>query len=627
MTDIVKRHPLHRSLWVKCLAASFLLHAIFLFVFLQYPFILTHPLHSLFIKSQPTPKWIQSDSEEPLLSDNVLEEAFEELVVSFASDEPEEMQMPAAALSPSLENNLLPHTLSESVVLLSVPSDPLLLDQTFETRFPQHEANPISLANPILEENQPSRASLDNVLVPFVSLIDIPQISQEKDFFEPFSENDVLSISDHETAPVLETIRPLNFQDRAPQKAMIVSVHSDLTPLESMTYFSDARFTRIDSFSYASSSESPPSISQVPPYAELNFSDIEEYLPEQIISSVQWNDSFDLGVRFFPEDDGYVFCLSLSPKYDLQSERMRQNLYFLIDASSGVEKHKLAIFKRSVLKALSTLEPGDTFNIILLDKKITKLSNHNLSYSLKSLHAAEDFLKKPQDRPLFSSFNLFQCLTNIMDQIQDDGEIHTAILLTNGHTSLNFQNQKNQLNQYLDKNNGKVSLYTAAVGQNNNIVHLDMLSSLSGGKLLYSDTNASFPRKLSTFIKSLRSPLAKDIILTVQASDPKANFSLLPISSQLPNLYNNEPYVVMGKIDRLCDLSFVLQGKHDDEWVYISKTIHFEEGEKAEGSLKKEWKVRQATEQYDLFLKEAKGKHLKEAKELLKAVYGRAFNE
>ncbi len=358
--------------------------------------------------------------------------------------------------------------------------------------------------------------------------------------------------------------------------------------------------------------------------APISLSEINDYLPEELIAAIEWNNDFDITASLFPDQEGYVFSLAVTPKEDLSKLQIKQNFYFLIDNSSEVENHKLSVFKRSVLKALTALQQGDSFNIFLIDKKTTKLSPANLFVSPQNIRLAEAFLEnKRGERPLFSSLDLKKNLEELLASIDTEDEVHTAILLSNGKSTL----PPTDLSLFLKKNGGKLNIFTAAVGQNNQLTFLDMISAFCGGALFYSETNASFPRKLSLFVKSLHAPLAKNLSLSVHATLPNAGLELASMSSQMPNLYNKEPFIIMGKIDRLCDLDLVLQGNSAEDQIFLKKVIHFEEAEAPGNSIKKQWLIHQKGSFYEKFLKEAKPVYLKNAKEILKAIHGRAFGE
>ncbi|MBM3207971.1 MAG: VWA domain-containing protein, partial [Chlamydiae bacterium] len=343
---------------------------------------------------------------------------------------------------------------------------------------------------------------------------------------------------------------------------------------------------------------------------------------------VSWNESFDINVKISSPSNqsGYVFSISIDPKQNMAYEKIPQNFYFLIDSSHTVDRHKFSLYKRAVTKALSSLREGDRFNIIVLDKKLSRLSNKTIVYNIRSQQLAEDFIDKVSHNNIITSANLLDSLEKISSFIQNDDEMHTAILLTTGQVNQSLKNQQKSFKTFIEKNSNKFSLYAAAVGNKNNLVNLDMLCNLSGGRLLYSDTNASFPRKLASMIKTLRFPIAKDVKVTAVATNAKARLNLVSNQNHLPPFYANEPYTIIGNIERLCDINLTIEAKHDDEWVCIQKTISFNDAVVDE-KLVKQWNKAIVTAEYESFLKEPKGKHIKKAKEILQDTYGRSALE
>lgn len=611
------------SLWVKCLIASLGLHGVALYLWVKHPLLFTNSLGSLFHKTQPSPEPILQQEDLAALEDVVLESFLEEFFLNtdLKIDELNFISSSLVKQNPIQENTpaLTEHPTSKNLPLLEesrLNSSLFLAFDPFSTSL-----SPEQLASNSLEKLESEYAPLivqQKTDYPFPHIPtfqeqitgdkiigNIPSLSSTASK-EDFSWEQNLSLLSKQPTQKLRENRPtLQLKEKAPFG--IPSQSSKLSLVESSSF----------SLPIESSIELP--------IAKL--ANIDDYLPSQTLYSLQWHDSFHIEPSFFPDEDGYVFFVTVTPKQSLEAQRIKQNIYILIDISSEIEKHKLAVFKKSAIKALSSLQSGDNFNIFLLDKTITAFSPYSCPFSLQNIRKAEQFLEKKQERNIFSSFDILEGLKETFSMIQTDEEVHTAILLTNGKFSNSFSSQQKAINHLLEKNNGKIHLFTAAVGKNNNIVNLDMLSTLCGGKLLYSDTNASFPRKLGAFIKTMQAPLAKDITLSIRPKDSKAELTLLSKKLQTPHLYSQEPFVISGKINRLCDLCITLEGKNEDGWVVINKEISFEAATEASGSLKKSWALNQAFPLYEKFLKDSKSIHLKEAKEILESAHGRVLGE
>ncbi|HSX04316.1 MAG TPA: hypothetical protein VLG76_06265 [Rhabdochlamydiaceae bacterium] len=355
------------------------------------------------------------------------------------------------------------------------------------------------------------------------------------------------------------------------------------------------------------------------PVADAKLPDIEYYGLSTFTNALLWEEEIHVDVSYTldPEAHKYIFSLVVNPDFDLEAEPLQQNFYFIIDRSNSVKKQRFNGYKRAVQRALSALQEGDKFNIHIIDKTISRLSEKNLFVSAKNLKLAEEFLEKEDYKPFFSGNDLYTSLDRIFSFAQTSDELHSAVLISDGNTLLSSVKQKKAILNWAEKNKGKLNLYTATSGQGNNLVLLDLLSYATSGKLLYSDTNASFPRKLVKLVKDLHDPMVKEVSIDAVANERGNNISIYPSKTILPPLHVKKPFVVVGTIDDLEDFTLFIQGRNRGRWLNIKKTISFKDASKGGRSLEKLWAFTQANLCYDQFLKEGKNTHLKEAKKIL----------
>jgi hypothetical protein len=616
MIQLFFKRLLNRSLLIKCLGISVAIHIVGIYIWIKHPILVKQYFPFLFSTKEAPLQEV--DSRMAFITDTALEDFFKDFFPATASAED----------SSILKQNLLPslqatktETISDPIIQITAHS-PLAIDQPLPS-------DPIELFS-ITPTQSPDLEYVASSIHPF-----LPLSAQEKNILHSFPtldfgappalENDTLNLA-LIYFPTTQKDSPSTFGSylQTAPTPLLEEKYSFITQEAPSTLFALPHVSEknLETSSFA------PTLSTKDPSALLSsasLSSIDDYLSTQILYNMQWNDSFSVTPSFFTDEEGYVFSLAVSPKEALSSQVVKQNVYFLIDVSSEIENHKINVFKRSVLKALSSLQSGDYFNIFLLDKKIISFSPNSVPFSFQNLRLAEEFLEKKRERAFFTSFDLFQSLASTLDQIESSEEMHTAILLSNGKFSSSYL--RKHMGNFLEKNQGKISLFSAGVGKNNDLVHLDMISSLAGGKLLYSDTNASFPRKLSSFVKGLHGPLAKDIHLCVRTNDPKAEVVLLPRSSQPSHLYSKEPFIIMGKTNRLCPLEITLEGKNEEGWILIQKEASFSVAEEASMQMKKEWALRQVSSYYEKFLQDGEEEHLQEAKKLLKIMHGRTLGE
>lgn len=614
-----------RRLLVKCIALSLAVHVATVAFLYFNPLMLQSPFKSLFGMTAVTPTWLHPDEENidwVQKKNHVLEEVFEQIVVlSPHFQQPYDLieLSKGIALAPNEEQ-----TMSE-LPQDTFSSDLASLNQEFVTTsthaFQNVEEHSISTLFTPQEMTTPVASQLQ--IDPQDEISEIPPIAVPWEF-GPYE--DLIAISDFSLDPTFETNYSLNLSPQlvSPNSLKIeddFQLKVDLKPQAAQIRSRDLKLEgeKVRSTLFI------PKATQV--FAEKKevkvasaLSEFEQYDFPKAAMAVEWNNDFDVNVVFLPnpEGEGYIFSLAVQPNDDFSNHGLKQNLYFILDRSNSVQKHRFAVFKRAVLKALASMQHGDTFNILVMDKKFVTFSPQSRPVTLKNIQAAEEFLDKEEAGGLFAAGELFHSLEKILTTIPENDEIHTAILLTDGKSSMNHERRQNVLKKWVEKNNGKLALYAAAVGRDNDLVALDMLCSISGGKLLYSDTHASLPRKLAKLVLDLKDPIAKDLMITAIPHHPHSHIEFYPASSHLPSLYSHQPLVLIGKIDDPCAFDLVIQGRHRDEWIAIKKNVSFVDGQKGTQALKAQWSAQQANLCYAKFLNEGKAIHLKEAKEILK---------
>ena len=617
MNTLLFNPPRSRKLLFTCLVVSLTLHAAFLTHFYFHPWILQSSFQSLFGLSSADPVLLEKEEEASLLNNHLIQEAFQKIVVlSPHFQEPYDLiELPQGiALAPSQEQTQLPSMEKKTQLLFSkpqieyasVPKEMAIEKEEWD--IPALFA-PSEIGAPIASQLQVDGQSS----LPHIPMSDLPTFGEG--MYEDFMVSNPIALEESEPS---EHALNLSSQ-RIAKNSEAIALKVD--PKMATALVTTQEVEKEETFSPLLL---PNPLVIYPDKKEVLLAssslELEDYDFSDLTMPGEWNDDFDVDITFLPnpEGKGYIFSLALSSHFDLSSHSLKQHFYFLLDRSSSIQKHRFQVFKRATLKALSSMQEGDTFNILVLDKKITRFSPQNLPVSLKNIQAAEAFLGKQEAGRLFGSSDIYTTIGALLPFIPEDEEQHTAILLTNGKTDMNPERKQATFKTWVAQNKGKISLYTCAIGIDNDLVSLDMLSSLTGGKLIYSDTHASFPRKLSKLILDLKDPVAKELSISVVPENPRSHVTFYPAGSHLSSLFGHQPYVIVGQIDEPCAFDLILQGRHRGEWIAIKKNISFIDGHKGDPAFEKMWNSEHANLCYAKFLKEGALKHLKEAQEILK---------
>ncbi len=348
-----------------------------------------------------------------------------------------------------------------------------------------------------------------------------------------------------------------------------------------------------------------PNLPRLPTLAELETTNL--------------SNAFESELVFLPRDDGpgYIFALTLIPRSDLKLPKMRQHLTFLIDRSNSVQKDRLQSSKQAVHKALEELDTDDTFNIIVFDSKVEKLFSSLTPANTDSLAKAGTFLDQIQLGSFFSPADPYRPLLLTVPGYVRDDELYTAILITDGESLAKKPTQRSLLQHWTQQNNGRVALYTIAMGSDHHLATLDAASVFNKGRLVYATTNRGLRRKLLKLMKTIRTPVAKNMSIHAISRSPTGKIELYPKSTHSPHLFLDHPYVIIGVTETLDDFILFVQGKLKDQWLNIKKPISFLNAKRGGQMLKAEWALQKAYSQYEQYVIDDDPKHLAEARSIL----------
>jgi len=337
------------------------------------------------------------------------------------------------------------------------------------------------------------------------------------------------------------------------------------------------------------------------------------------LGTSSYSESFDTEIVFAPleNEEGYVFALTLIPHPDLQLPKIRQNYTFLIDRSNSIQKERLIAVKGAIAKALEDLGVDDNFNILAFDSKIDKLSPAPIPATSCAKQAARRFLDEIHLGSFFSTSNLTKPLVMAVPSGSQEDAVHTAILFTDGEPLGKKTAQRELALDWTAYNCGRLALYTIGLGGDPHLATLDAISGFNRGKLLYPPTKRGIKRKLLKLMKGIHFPVAVNMSVTAIPRSPQTKIALYPKPEQMPALYLNEPYVILGTTTRLDNFILFVQGKFQDRWLNIRKTVSFVNAKKGENSLKAEFAVQRAYALYEKYLRDLDPSHLAEARALL----------
>lgn len=182
-------------------------------------------------------------------------------------------------------------------------------------------------------------------------------------------------------------------------------------------------------------------------------------LSEQLETSVANSQAFNLDIEYARKSNGtYLFRLTFFPKPHYPFKKIAQNYFFLIDRSQSIPPEYYERSKSAVIAALKLLKADNTFNVLIFDRKIVKLSHRNLPANFENITKAEKFLNQQKHGGIFATTDLYSSLGDIVPKSVAENEVNTAILLSDGDTFISRDNQRKTIGNWTKENSCKVSL-------------------------------------------------------------------------------------------------------------------------------------------------------------------------
>lgn len=282
------------------------------------------------------------------------------------------------------------------------------------------------------------------------------------------------------------------------------------------------------------------------------------------LRTLSYREEFTSVVNAMPSSTGeYYFSITLTPNHQIAFPPIPQTIFFLIDRSSHITSEQFNSFKRGVIRSLPYIPENSRFNIAFFDEKVSYLHSVDLEKDAESIHRADAFVRSGNKKILFGNSNI----DSVLDSAQNEALLNshtTYILLTNRKSLQSTENSK-LLSNFIRDHREICTLYLASIGDN-------LTDILEVEESVYSDTHATFPRRLATLVKNLSFPIANHLKVSAITEDPNLHIELFPNSSVI---HQDKPFVIYGKTDQLKSFQLILQGNNLNSWINITKPIAF----------------------------------------------------
>ena len=215
-----------------------------------------------------------------------------------------------------------------------------------------------------------------------------------------------------------------------------------------------------------------------------------------------------------------------------------REMVFVIDNSGSMAGASIEAAKASILYALGTLRPEDTFNIIRFDDTMTELFGHSVPASAEQLALAHHYV---ETLDAGGGTEMLPALkAALVDGSPGRTGVRQVVFLTDGDLS-----NEGEMMAEIAAHGGRSRVFMIGIGSAPNQFLMHRMAEAGRGTYTNVAVREDVASKMTALLDRLKAPAVHDLAVAVDG----APLELTP--ARLPDLYAGEPLTLLGKGDRL----------------------------------------------------------------------------
>lgn len=211
-----------------------------------------------------------------------------------------------------------------------------------------------------------------------------------------------------------------------------------------------------------------------------------------------------------------------------------REMIFVIDNSGSMGGSSMEAAKQSLLYALGTLRPEDSFNVIRFDDTMTQLFDHPTPASAEQVEIARKFTAGLEAA---GGTEMLPALKAALVDAHPSGKgVRQIVFLTDGDLS----NEKDMMAE-IAAHGGRSRVFMVGIGSAPNTYLMRRMAEAGRGTYTNIGDGSDVMAKMTALLDRLKAPAMHDLAVRVEG----APLDLTP--RDLPDLYSGEPLVLLGK--------------------------------------------------------------------------------
>lgn len=322
------------------------------------------------------------------------------------------------------------------------------------------------------------------------------------------------------------------------------------------------------------------------------------------------------GRAISPNQEPGYFRVDITAQRSLRKlKTMPKDVIYIIDTSSSISPNWVKAITMGVSESLVSLNPGDRFNVVLFNEKVSLLSDAGpVDANKDNTKAAADFLDNAQSVG-FTDVNA--ALRGLLVRDIDLKRVYELVLISDGQSTRGVVNTRDLINLITRDNDLVASIYCVGVGNRQNRELLNFLAYRNKGYSVYADRVKDASVTIQDLMSRLRFPIIKDVRLNAVGIDSGAVYP-----ADLPNIHQGETISVFGRYTDPDAFTMQLVGRSAGKNIEFTFRRDLNDAAQAGQAVANQWAFWKLHDLYSLIIREGEKEQLLDQVDALRKKYG-----
>ena len=234
------------------------------------------------------------------------------------------------------------------------------------------------------------------------------------------------------------------------------------------------------------------------------------------------------------QDGDFLLAALFPPALPEDYQPPQREFVFVLDRSGSMSGEPIAQARNALRACLRSLNPGDTFRILLFDDKLEWFGQKPSDITQPEINRADAFIGQVEGR---GGTEILAALQAVFDLPYDPQHGRYIVFLTDGAVSA-----EERALQQIRTRLGKTRLFTFGIGPSVNRGLLEQMASLGRGAAEFLQLDEDIEGAIIRFQDRVSFPVLTDLSL---AWDGAKGWDIFP--PELPDLYAGQPLEICGR--------------------------------------------------------------------------------